>query len=143
MPLRNIEFFVIETGMAQRTIKKRLENLKPVEEGGPGRGNLYQSDEAWPMIFGAQAKVARDSKGTPLIERKMIAECEERESKTRLNVIEEETLQKTRIPIEIVNNTIDDAFAEIRAIIKSSPLPEEAKKLIFDELSDVPKRLKW
>ena len=128
--------------MTHRTVKRRLESLKPVEEAGPGRGTFYQSEEAWPLIFEKAPKAGGtevDGKVVTLNE----ARTMESLSKTRLNQIEEETKLKQRIPIEVANEAMDAAFGEIKVIIEKSTLPEIEKKQIRDELTSIPERLKW
>lgn len=74
-----------------------------------------------------------------------LTEAKIRESNARAEKveIEVENLQKTRIPIEVVNELLGAVLAETKAIIQQSGLDATSKKHIFAELRSIPERLKW
>jgi hypothetical protein len=54
-----------------------------------------------------------------------------------------EIKRKERIPLEVVQAVNDSVDQEVAGIIKSSGLPPDSCNRIFDQLRDVPNRLKW
>jgi len=142
MPLRNIEYLSKETGLCHRTVKKRLISLEPVKEDGPGRGTFYKSEEALALLY---RPIVGDPANPEQRDRMTLTEARTRESSAKAHKveIEIESLQRTRIPVEVMTEALDSAFGEIAAIIKKSGISEEDKEQIRAELRDIPKRLEW
>ena len=74
-------------------MSKRLVNL-PVEAGKKG-ANLYRSADALAAIYKLDSEAARAAQAR---------------SAAELNAIRAEDLRKTRIPIQIVLDTMDEVF---------------------------------
>lgn len=121
-------------------MKKRLGGLEPVLNAGT-RGITFNAWEALPLIYSADSQgiVSQDGQNISLTE----ARTRESLSKTRLNQIEIESKERTRIPLHVVEEVMEAALVETKAIIQRSPLPDEAKGQIFEELASIPERLKW
>ena len=63
--------------------------------------------------------------------------------KTEKLSIEIATLERQRIPVEQVSAAITDMSTAVRSTIDASGLPEIDKQDLYDELADIPNRLKW
>ena len=57
--------------------------------------------------------------------------------------VELQTLRKERIPMEIFNQVLSDTCAVIKAVIEASDLEDKEKQQIFEELENIPSKLKW
>lgn len=123
------------TGKDRRTVKKRLEGLEPV--GKQGRAVLYEVKEALPLIY--QVGQGPDVEGITLDE----ARRNESVAKTEKLHLEMESIRKQRIPVEVVNETLEEGLGAMKAVIKRSKLKPAEKEEIFRELREVPRRLKW
>lgn len=123
------------TGKDRRTVKKRLEGLEPV--GKQGRAVLYEVKEALPLIY--LVGQGPDVEGITLDE----ARRNESVAKTEKLHLEMESIRKQRIPVEVVNETLEEGLGAMKAVIKRSKLKPEEKEEIFRELREVPRRLKW
>jgi hypothetical protein len=64
-------------------------------------------------------------------------------ARAELNEIELETKRKERIPVEVLNAALAQAFAEIRATIDGSELNQKAKDDICEAIKNAPARLRW
>ena len=102
---------------------------------------MYNSWEALPLIYECERMAVGDEEGGPISLTQ--ARTNESVTKAKLNQIQIESLEKTRIPIEVVNEAMDASLGEVKAIIEKSAIPDEEKKLMRDELSSIPERLKW
>lgn len=112
------------TGLDRRTVKKRLEDE---EHEIAGHARLYTLRTA---IRALTARREMSGSGMSL-ER---ARIEESQSKTRLNQIQIETLEKSRIPVESVIKAGQCVFGEVVAAIERSPLPEVEKLSVRAEI---------
>ena len=67
-------------------------------------------------------------------------------SRAALNAVREEVLRKTRIPIEIVTQVMDEIFQSMAATLKAArgkTLSLELINQLFDEFRSIPAKLKW
>jgi len=71
------------------------------------------------------------------------ARARETAAKAELAEIELETKKKERIPVEVLNAALAQAFAEIRATIDGSELNQKAKDDICEAIKNAPARLRW
>jgi hypothetical protein len=120
------------TGRDRKTIKQKLEGL-PFTNGEKS-AHLYNSREVLPLIYAADNLEA--------------ARAAQARSQASLNAYREEVLRKTRIPIEIVEEVMDETFQSIAATLKSEaskgrPLTREIVNSLFDKFRNAPKQLKW
>lgn len=142
MSLESINRLVELTGRTNRTIKKRLEGLKPIKEG---RSLLYETTEALPLIydFGKDA----DAQFDLTEERARLAHHQA--NKTEL---EEKVLRGQLLPYETVQNVQSRMIMAFRAKCLSLPtktaprlayltdLPEieaEIRSAVYDALSEL------
>jgi hypothetical protein len=91
------------TGVHRDSISKRLANL-PFEAGKKG-AKLYSSEDALAEIYEADSLHA--------------ARAEQARTAAELNAIRAENLRKTRIPIQIVCDVIDEVFQAIATTLKA------------------------
>ena len=140
-PVFSIDELSQITGKDRRTVKKRLGRLEPVVDGG-NAGIRYESQQALPLIYESERSTLVEDEDGGMISLDRARTLESIEKRTGLK-IDNETKMKTRIPIELVNDALDAAFGEIKAIISKLSIPEEERDQIFAELRDVPSRLKW
>jgi hypothetical protein len=110
------------TGVHRDSISKRLANL-PFAAGKKG-AKLYSSADALAAIYKTDSLEA--------------ARAEQARSAAQLNALRAEEIRKTRIPIQIVHDTIDEVFQAIAAILKSeaargAPLSTTRVNEIFDK----------
>jgi hypothetical protein len=120
------------TGRDRKTIKQKLEGLSFAN--GSKSAHLYNSREVLPLIYAADNLEA--------------ARAAQARSQASLNAYREEVLRKTRIPIEIVEEVMDETFQAIAAALKNEaakhrPLTREIVNSLFDKFRAAPKRLKW
>ena len=120
------------TGVHRDSISKRLANL-PFSAGKKG-AKLYSSADALAAIYKTDSLDA--------------ARAEQARSAAQLNALRAEEIRKTRIPIQIVLDTIDEVFQAIAAILKSeaargAPLSTTRVNEIFDKFRCIPAKLKW
>jgi hypothetical protein len=120
------------TGRDRKTIKQKLEGLS--FRNGEKSAHLYNSREVLPLIYAADNLEA--------------ARAAQARSQASLNAYREEVLRKTRIPIEIVEEVMDETFQSIAATLKAEaakhrPLTREIVNCLFDKFRQAPKRLKW
>lgn len=116
------------TGKHPATIKKRTANV-PRDKNGK-----------------MESKIALQAIYLGLEDGKVTTE----EAIRQLNIVRTKEIEldmeikrKERIPLEVVQSVNDSVDQEIAAIIKSSGLPHEDCNRIFDQLRDIPNRLKW
>ena len=137
MPKLSINQLSEITGRDRRTIKMRLDPL-PFDPG-PKRARLYDSVKALDAIYG---KIDGDFSGVSYDEARRLNVLAD----TELKRVQTEEKQRTRIPIEIVNSAIDEVSQAIAAIIKSTKgklMTEEEINMTFEQLRNIPKKLKW
>jgi hypothetical protein len=113
------------TGKHAATIKKRISQLPRDSEG------KVDSSPALEAIY-----VGGGGTTEEVIRQLNIA----RKNEIDLDM---EIKRKERIPIEVVQSVNDSVDQEVAAIIKSSGLPPDSCNRIFDQLRDIPNRLKW
>jgi hypothetical protein len=113
------------TGIHRDTISKRLADL-PFEAGKKG-AKLYSSEEALAAIYKTDSLEA--------------ARAEQARTAAQLNAIRAEVLRKTRIPIAIVLEALDETFQAIAATLKAAEgklLSRELINDIFDKFRSIP-----
>jgi hypothetical protein len=120
------------TGRDRKTIKQKLEGLSFAN--GEKGAHLYNSREVLPLIYAADNLEA--------------ARAAQARSQASLNAYREEVLRKTRIPIHIVEEVMDETFQSIAAILKNEaskgrPLIREIVNSMFEKFRNAPKQLKW
>lgn len=113
------------TGKHPATIKKRTASLDSNKDG------KFDSKLALQAIY-----VGGGGTSEEIIKQLNIA----RKNEIDLDM---EIKRKERIPLEVVQSVNDSVDQEVAAIIKSSGLPPDSCNRIFDQLRDVPNRLKW
>ena len=114
------------TGIHRDTISKRLADL-PFEAGKKG-AKLYSSEGALAAIYKTDSLEA--------------ARAEQARTAAQLNAIRADVLRKTRIPIEIVLEALDETFQAIAATLKAAEgklLSRELINDIFDKFRSIPK----
>jgi hypothetical protein len=116
------------TGRDRKTITKHLENVPFV--GGDKGAHLYESSEALPLIYAVDnLEAARAKKAL---------------SQEALNDFRQEDLRKQRIPIQVVEDLMDESFQAIGSTIKAAKNKKLTPKLInelFDKFRKAP--AKW
>ena len=118
------------SGIHRDTISKRLADL-PFEAGKKG-AKLYSSEEALAAIYKTDSLEA--------------ARAEQARTAAQLNAIRADVLRKTRIPIAIVLEALDETFQAIAATLKAAEgklLSRELINDIFDKFRSIPAKLKW
>jgi hypothetical protein len=113
------------TGIHRDTISKRLADL-PFEAGKKG-AKLYSSEEALAAIYKTDSLEA--------------ARAEQARTAAQLNAIRADVLRKTRIPIAIVLEALDETFQAIAATLKAAEgklLSRELINDIFDKFRSIP-----
>ena len=114
------------TGTHRDTISKRLADL-PFEAGKKG-AKLYRSEDALAAIYKTDSLEA--------------ARAEQARTAAQLNAIRADVLRKTRIPIAIVLEALDETFQAIAATLKAAEgklLSKELINDIFDKFRSIPK----
>jgi hypothetical protein len=114
------------TGVHRDTISKRLADL-PFEAGKKG-AKLYSSEDALAAIYKTDSLEA--------------ARAEQARTAAQLNAIPADVLRKTRIPIAIVLEALDETFQAIAATLKAAEgklLSKELINDIFDKFRSIPK----
>ena len=114
------------TGIHRDTISKRLADL-PFEAGKKG-AKLYSSEDALAAIYKTDSLEA--------------ARAEQARTAAQLNAIRADVLRKTRIPIAIVLEALDETFQAIAATLKAAEgklLSKELINDIFDKFRSIPK----
>jgi hypothetical protein len=114
------------TGVHRDTISKRLADL-PFEAGKKG-AKLYSSEDALAAIYKTDSLEA--------------ARAEQARTAAQLNAIRADVLRKTRIPIAIVLEALDETFQAIAATLKAAEgklLSRELINDIFDKFRSIPK----
>jgi hypothetical protein len=120
------------TGRDRKTIKQKLEGVS--FSNGEKSAHLYNSREVLPLIYAADNLEA--------------ARAAQARSQASLNAYREEVLRKTRIPIEIVEEVMDETFQSIGATLKAEaakgrPLSRKIVNDLFDKFRAAPRKLKW
>ena len=135
MPHFSINYLAEMTGRTNRTIKAKLDGMEP--SGKEGRAVLYESKEALARVFDF------GKEGNP--DEITLEEARRNESvaKTEKLHLEMESIRKQRIPIEIVNETLEEYMGAMKSVVKRSKLTPEEKDELFREAREVPRRLKW
>ena len=119
------------TGKHRKALRELLQGVpfKP----GPNRAHLYESTVALSVIYAASRSLEE-------------ARIKQAETAAHLNQIRAEILSKTRIPIQIVLDEIDEVFQAMGATLKAAKgkmLTIELINDLFDKFRSVPARLKW
>ena len=118
------------TGVHRDTISKRLADLS-FEEGKKG-AKLYSSADALAAIYKTDSLEA--------------ARAEQARTAAQLNAIRADVLRKTRIPIAIVLEALDETFQAIAATLKAAEgklLSRELINDLFEKFRSAPAKLKW
>ncbi len=118
------------TGVHRDTVSKRLADL-PFEAGKKG-AKLYSSEDALAAIYKTDSLEA--------------ARAEQARTAAQLNTIRAEDLRKTRIPIGLVLQSLDQLFQSMGATIKAAKgktLSGELINELFDKFRAAPSKLKW
>ncbi len=123
------------TGKASRTIKARLSDLKPEKQGA---ALTYDSAEALAAIYAGYGAM-KDAGAMTLTE----ARTRESLAKAEKTEIEIETMQKQRIPVDVINDAIEPVLALHKQIIMGSKLSDAEKREICESLRDIPRNMKW
>ena len=113
------------TGVHRDTISRRLADL-PFEAGKKG-AKLYSSEDALAAIYKTDSLEA--------------ARAEQARTAAQLNAIRADVLRKTRIPIAIVLEALDETFQAIAATLKAAEgklLSRELINDIFDKFRSMP-----
>ena len=121
------------TGKAHRTIEKRLEKL-PFEVDG--KSHLYDSKSALEAIYLGDKPESTTATLTEARTEESLAKAE----KTRIEI---ETMQRQRIPIDVINDAIEPVLALHKQIIMGSKLTDPEKREICESLRDIPRNMKW
>ena len=119
------------TGLDRRTIKKRLQGINPEISGS---AHLYDLKHAVKALVSR-----RDESGSGMTLEK--ARIEESQSKTKINEIMIENMQKDRMPVATVIALMESISSEIINIHRG--IPDDAATRLSEELRDIPNRLKW
>ena len=118
------------TGKERRTITKQLESL-PFKEGEKG-GHMYESAEALQKIYAAGSLEA--------------ARADHARTQADLNRIRQQELERKRIPIEAVEQTLEEITQALGSAIKAAEgqtlTPAKINEL-FETFRNAPARLKW
>ena len=118
------------TGVHRDSISRRRANL-PFSAGKKG-AKLYSSADALAAIYKTDSLDA--------------ARAEQARSSAQLNAIRAEELRKTRIPIQIVLDTMNEIFQAMGATLKAAKgktLTSELINELFDKFRSAPAKLKW
>jgi hypothetical protein len=118
------------TGKDRHTVAIRTARLC-FKEGKKG-AKLYESAEALAAVYSASS--LEDARAKQAL------------SQAALNAVREQVLRKTRIPIEIVTQVIDEVFQSMAATLKAASgktLSPELINELFDEFRSIPAKLKW
>jgi hypothetical protein len=118
------------TGKDRRTITKQVEGLP--HKDGEKRAHLYESAEALQRIYSAGSLEA--------------ARAEQARTQADLNRIRQQDIERKRVPIEAVEQTMNEIFGAIGSTLKASEgqaLTKEKINELFEAFRDAPERLKW
>src|SRR5438876_8306098 len=85
------------TGRDRKTVTKKLETL-PFVDGEKG-AHLYESSDALPLIYA--------------VDNLESARAKQALTQANLNAFREEDLRKQRIPIQVVDDAMDESFQAI------------------------------
>jgi hypothetical protein len=113
------------TGRDRKTITKHLETV-PFIAGEKG-AHLYESSEALPLVYA--------------IDNLEAARAKQALSQANLNAFREEDLRRQRIPIQVVEDIMDESFQAIGSTIKAAKNKKLTPKLInelFDKFRTAP-----
>jgi hypothetical protein len=102
---------------------------------GPNRAHLFESNVALDTIYAVSRSLDE-------------ARTKQAEATARLNSIRADCLSKTRIPLHIVEEIMDEIFQSIGATLKNEaskgrPLTREIVNSMFEKFRNAPKQLKW
>ena len=103
-------------------------------ERGPNRSHQYDSALALSAIYGARGRSLEE------------ARTKQAETAARLNEIRAEELSKTRIPIQIVSDVMDEVFQSLGSTLKAAKgktLTIELINELFDKFRSTPAKLNW
>ena len=127
-------------------LQKKTDTLKKwVARGCPAekKGRTWEFEIAdvfdWRVQAERPASVQGDGEEITLDE----ARRNESIAKTEKIHLEMESIRKVRIPIEVMNESLDQCLAAMKAVVKRSKLPPGDKEEVFRELREVPRGLKW
>lgn len=118
------------TGKERRTITKQVEGL-PFKEGEKC-AHLYESAEALQKIYSAGSLEA--------------ARADHARTQADLNRIRQQELERKRIPIEAVEQTLEEITQALGSTIKAAEgqiLTSAKINELFETFRDAPGRLKW
>jgi len=113
------------TGRDRKTVTKHLENV-PFIDGDKG-AHLYESTEALPLIYSVDNLEA--------------ARAKQALSQASITAFREEDLRKQRIPIQVVDDAMDESFQAIGSTLKAAKNKKLTPKLInelFEKFSKSP-----
>ena len=118
------------TGKERRTITKQVESL-PFKEGEKG-AHLYESAEALQKIYAAGSLEA--------------ARADHARTQADLNRIRQQELERKRIPIDAVGQTLEEITQSLASALKNAEgetLTSAKINELFGLFRDAPDRLKW
>jgi hypothetical protein len=118
------------TGKDRHTVAIRMSGLC-FKDGTKG-AKLYESAEALAAVYSAGN--LEDARAKQAL------------SQAALNTVREQILRKTRIPIEIVTQVMDEIFQSMAATLKAAngkTLSPELINELFAEFRSIPAKLKW
>ena len=120
------------TGKTYRTIKHRLADLEK-KDGAKG-SHLYDSQQALELLYQVSGKTLDEAKIRELDERSALARARR------------EVLDKTRIPIEIVMQTLEEVMTAQVAVLKCTigkVMTIQTFTAIMADFRGIPEKLKW
>jgi hypothetical protein len=118
------------TGKDRHTVAIRMSGLC-FKDGRKG-AKLYESTEALAAVYSAGN--LEDARAKQAL------------SQAALNTVREQILRKTRIPIEIVTQVMDEIFQSMAATLKAAngkTLNPELINELFAKFRSIPAKLKW
>lgn len=113
MTLESTSWFSEKTGFTRETVAKRLRNANLEALPGPKKSLLYESKEAFPILYGA----AEGGEQGEL----MRARTQNLEADTRLKELREAQLRNELAPVETLTWALSNLGSQISAILETIP----------------------
>lgn len=113
MSLESTSWFSEKTGFTRETVAKRLKNAGIVGQPGPKASLLYESKEAFPILYG-QAEGGEQGE-------LMKARTENLEADTALKRLKEQQLLGELAPISVLEWTLSSVCNQIGAVLETLP----------------------
>lgn len=114
-----------EAGMDRRTVKKRLEKAEPCDftpEGDP----LYHLR----TFLDACLAKEEDGESNYELEKTRLTKVQADHAELDLSLARKEV-----VPVDLAFQTVSNMFFSVRRVIETSPLPNEQKDEIYEQLS--------